>query len=79
MYDTLQERNQDKYIDCLAPESRMSSGLFREQVIRAGVGVVMIFQCIKRYSFCLRSMLSRNSSEDVTREFYSGLERTGRK
>ena len=40
MYDATQERDQDKYIDCLAPESRMMPGFFFwEQVMRAGAGL----------------------------------------
>ena len=51
MYDAIQERDQDKYIDCLAPESRMMPGFFFwDHMTRAGVGVVMIFQPRECYS-----------------------------
>ena len=40
MYDAIQERDQDKYIDCLASQSRMTPGFFFwEQVIQAGAGL----------------------------------------
>jgi len=40
MYDAIQERDQDKHIDCLAPESRMTPGFFFwEQVIQVGAGL----------------------------------------
>jgi len=43
MYDAIQERDQDKYIDCLAPESRMMPGFFFwEQLIRAGAGLFRV-------------------------------------
>jgi hypothetical protein len=43
MYDAIQEREQDKYIDCLAPQSRMKPGFFFwEQMIRAGAGLFRV-------------------------------------
>ena len=40
MYDAIQERDQDKYIDCLASQSRMTPGFFFwDQLIRAGAGL----------------------------------------
>ena len=40
MYDAIQDRDQDKYIDCLAPESRTTPGFFFwEQVVQVGAGL----------------------------------------